>query len=42
MDFELAIPHGFGFENGLPSFIRGEGLYAKSIDLIKNRIRLAY
>jgi hypothetical protein len=42
LDIELAVPSGFGFENGLPSFAKVEGLYANRYVLIQNKLNIAY
>ena len=41
-EVELGLPIGFGKNNGLPSFIRFDGLFAQSHDLVRNKLRLAY
>ena len=42
LDLELALPRGLGSLNGLPSFVRADGLIAKSMELLTDKLRLSY
>lgn len=42
LDLELALPPGLGSNKGQPSFIRVDGLIAKSIELIAGKIKLSF
>ena len=42
LELELALPPGLGKLNGLPSFAKIDGLLARSIELIENKLRLSF
>ncbi len=41
-DVEVALPQGLGYAKGMPSFIKVDSFYSKSIKLIRDKLNFAF